>query len=267
MVESPAGSESRRVTDAGRRGLFGVRQLISRAEAAFDQDEYAVALLDLRGVVAEHPDFADVRNQAGLCHAMLGDAEGALEEFGHAVRLNPDYAQAHLNRALVLNDLARFDEAREAFARATEVDSRPGDPLPAELGNRIATGHAGLGDLYMDAEQPAAAVEEYTKALEVRPAFVDIRSRLARALLAMGNVAQAVAELNHVLTGRPSYLDARLILGTALRRMGRTDEAILEWRKCLEMEPSSERALAFLASAGVPKTDVESPESEEGSGT
>ena len=260
MVENPAGARIRGGRLKGGRSALSVKRLISRAEDRCDREEYALALLDLRDVLAKHPEFPDIRNRAGLCRAMLGDAEGALEEFGRAVRVNPDYAEAHLNRALVLNDLTRFDEAREAFARAGALDDRPGDPLPAEVGNRIAIGHGELGDLYMEAEQPAAAVTEYAKALEVRPAFVDLRSQLARALLAMGEVDKAVGELNRVLTQQPSYLDARLRLGTAFRRMGRVDEAVLEWRRCLEMEPQNERARAFLVSAGVTATEARAPE-------
>ncbi len=233
-----------------------VKHLISRAEAAFERDDYAAALLDLRRILADHPDFADVRNRTGFCRAMLGDAEGALQEFAHAIRLNPEYTEAHLNRALVLNDLTRFDEAREAFERAGELDVRKADPIPGELGNRIALGHADLGDLYVDAGRPSDAAEEYTKALEIRPGFVDIRSRLARALLAVGDAKGAVEELTEVLKQRPTYLEARLHLGTALRRMGRTRDAVSEWRRCLELEPGNQRAQAFLVSALGTQDDV-----------
>ena len=85
------------------------------AFAARERDEYAVALLDRRSVLDQHLNFADVRNQAGFCRAMLGDMEGALREVGHAVRVNPDYTEAHLNRA-------------------SELEARPTDELPVEDG-------------------------------------------------------------------------------------------------------------------------------------
>ena len=266
MVEISEGFWTHRSEWAQGPSDLTVKQLISRANAACDRDEYASALLDLNHVLAQHPDFADIRNRAGFCRAMLGDAEGALQEFGHALRLNPDYAEAHLNRALVLNDLTRFDEAREAFARVQPVDERGRDPFPAEAGNRIALGHAELGDLYMEAEQPVAAIAEYGKALQVRPAFVDVRARLARALLYNREIDKALAELKRVVAERPSYLDARLNLGTALRRRGRLDEAVQEWRACLELEPGNERAVAFLASVDTRTGEMPPPDTsrEEG---
>ena len=66
MVENAAGSWSPSAKKEGRRDALGVKQLISRAEAACERDEYASALLDLREVLAEHPDFPDIRNQAGV---------------------------------------------------------------------------------------------------------------------------------------------------------------------------------------------------------
>jgi len=228
-----------------------LRQRMSRANAAWERDDYAGALAEYRGILLTHPDFPDVRNRVGVCRSMLGDPEGALEEFDHALQANPEYAEAHLNRALTLNDLGRFEEAAEAFERARELDHFPGDPFPADLGNRIAVAHAKLGDLYLSADRAEAAVREYQKALEIRPAFVDIRSRLAQGFFVLGEYERAAAELRRVLEEHPSFLSARLRLGATYRQLGRPEEAAAEWRTCLELEPSNPRARAYLASVGV----------------
>ncbi len=235
----------------------GVKQLISRAEAAWERDEFSAALVGFREVLKVHPDFPDIRNRAGFCRAMLGDHEGALEDFDRALEVNPEYAEAHLNRALVLNDLGRYAEAREAFARARDLDDRPGEGFPADLGNRIAEEHAKLGDLYLQADRPRSALAEYRKALDLRPSFVDIRNRLARVHAVLGELDEAVAELNRILEERPSFIAARIRLGAVLRRMGRTDEAVAHWRRCLESDPADRRARAYLASAGVKIEEIE----------
>ena len=41
----------------------------------------------------------------------MGDAEAALEQFDEALKVNDTYAEALLNRAIVLNDPGRFKEA------------------------------------------------------------------------------------------------------------------------------------------------------------
>ncbi len=257
MIESSSPSWEDLGEVMARSSPAGVKQLISRAEAAWERDEFSAALVGFREVLKVHPDFPDIRNRAGFCRAMLGDREGALDDFDHAIRIHPDYAEAHLNRALVLNDLGRFAEAREAFARARELDDRPGEGFPADLGNRIAEEHAKLGDLYLQADRPRSALEEYRKALDLRPEFVDIRSRLARVHAVLGELDEAVAELNRALEERPSFVAARIRLGAVLRRMGRTDEAVAEWRRCLEVNPRDRRARAYLISAGVKIEEVQ----------
>ncbi|MEX2527821.1 MAG: tetratricopeptide repeat protein [Gemmatimonadota bacterium] len=225
-----------------------VRELITEASKAWENDRYAPALDLFQQVLAQHPDFPDVRNKAGLCLAMLGRMEEAIAEFDHALRVNPDYAEAHLNRALILNELGRFDEAQGAFSRAGELDgSLSGDRFPGDLGNRMAVGHARLGDLYLEADEPGRAAEEFREGLAIRPHFVDIRSRLASAYLEMGELGRARRELEEALQRNPEFTAARIRLGVVLQRLGDRDGAIREWSQCQKEDPYNRRLRSFLA--------------------
>jgi tetratricopeptide (TPR) repeat protein len=189
-----------------------------------------------------------VHNKAGLCLAMLGRLDESLAHFEKAVEQNASYAEAHLNRAIVLNDLGRHDEAAAAFNRAGELDRRDSPVFPSEVGNRIAITHAQLGDLYLVANHPDRAIEHYRAALEVRPRFMDIRSKHAEALIELGQLDEAMEELTLILDARPTFVGARIRLGVVLHRMGRDGEAALQWEKCLEDDPTDMRARAYLAS-------------------
>ena len=192
-----------------------------------------------------------MHNKAGLCLAMLGRLEEALGHFDAALGENPSYAEAHLNRGIVLNDLGRHDEAQDAFARAGELDVRDSPVFPSEVGNRIAVTHAQLGDLYLVANHPVDAVEHYRAALEIRPRFVDIRSKFAETLIELGELEQARDELTLILESRPSFVGARVRLGVVFHRLGLDDLAVVHWRRCLQDDPSDMRARAYLASLDV----------------
>ncbi len=224
------------------------RAIVARGVSAWERDDFSAALETFLGVLAEHPYFADVHNKAGLCLAMLGRLEEALVHFEKAVTLNASYAEAHLNRAIVLNDLGRHDEAAMAFNRAGELDRRDSPVFPSEVGNRIAVTHAQLGDLYLVANHPERALEHYREALEVRPRFMDIRSKYAEALIELGELDKAKDELTLILDSRPSFVGARIRLGVVLHRLGKDTEAAKQWLKCLEDEPTDMRARAYLAS-------------------
>jgi len=259
MPQTPAEGWTPGPSAPRKEVAFNLKLHTARAHSAWERDDFASALADFESVLERHPDFPDIRNWAGLCRAMLGDPEGALAEFDHALRLNPGYVGAELNRALVLTELGRLDEASALFERLRELEAGTGDGLPADLGNRIATDHGALGDLYLEADRPESAVEEYRKALGLRPRFAGIRTRLAHAHVALGELDRALDELTLVLAERPSLLDARIRMGSVLMALERNEEAIGEWRQCLEIDPSDRRARAYLASAGVWIEEVQVP--------
>ncbi|RMH18531.1 MAG: tetratricopeptide repeat protein [Gemmatimonadetes bacterium] len=223
------------------------KQVVAQGIAAWERDDFEAAYEHFRSVLEEHPNFADVRNKAGLCLAMMGDVEGALEQFDYALSLNEAYAEAHLNRAIVLNEMGRFEEAKEAFKRASELDTRDSGTFPSDAGNRLAISHAKTGDLYLVADRPGDAAREYEAALRIRPRFADIRTKLAEAYIQLGRLEEARDELESILETRPEFTGARIRLGVALHRLGDDEGAAAHWRRCIEEDPEDMRARAYLA--------------------
>jgi tetratricopeptide (TPR) repeat protein len=225
-------------------------QMRQAARQAFDSRDYAKARVLFRELAQKLPNFADIRHYAGLCESFLGDSEAALEQFDYALASNPAYVEAHVNRALTLNELGRFDEAREAFDRASHFEREVSGEFPAAVTARLANAHAGLGDLYLDAGAAARAAEQFRRALELRPRFHDIRNKLALALLTLGETEQAAAELRAVLEANPRFLLARINLGLAYYRLGHSDRAHREWESCRGQEPENAQVRAYLAMLG-----------------
>src|SRR5690606_19698816 len=224
------------------------QELLARARAAFGRDAYLAALADLQEVARREPFFADVHNLIGLCLALLGRPEEAVGAFDRAVGINPRYVEAHVNRAITLNELGRYAEARSSFERAAEADVEEGvRGFPSALAARLANKHLELGDLYAEGGALAEAAEQYRRGCEIRPRFVDIRGRLGRALIELGEVGAAVRELREVVGANPSFLAARMDLGLALHRAGDAAAAREQWERCLAQQPGNAQAQAYLA--------------------
>jgi len=198
-------------------------------------------------VLERSPKLADIRHLSGLCLSFLGQPEAALEEFDRALALNDQYVEAHVSRALTLNELGRFEEAREAFERAGYYEYATAGRFPAAITARLANAHAEVGDLYVEAGAPMEAAVQYRRALEMRPRFHDIRNKLAQALLQLGDLDSAIEQLQIALEGNPRYIPARLNLGLAHYRKGRTEDAVREWQDCRLQEPKNPQVRAYLA--------------------
>jgi len=222
-------------------------QLIERGRAAYDRRDYLAGLTAFRQVLERHPDFADIRHLNGLCLSFLGQPEAALAEFDRAVALNDRYVEAHLNRAITLNELGRFEDARAAFARAGQVETEAQGRFPALVAARLANAHAGVGDLYMEAGAADEAANQYRLALELRPRFHDIRNKLGEALLSLGDVEGALEELQRAVTGNPRFIEARLNVGLAHYRGGNAEAAAEAWRECHSMQPGHPQTRAYMA--------------------
>jgi len=228
-------------------GTSTLRQAIQRGIAAWEQDDFSAAYDHFEKILEEHPEFADVNNKAGLCLAMMGEMNRALAQFDRALELNEAYAEAHLNRAIVLNDLGRFDEAKNAFERASELDTRDNEKFPSDAGNRLAISHAKTGDLYLVADHPDRAANEYEQALQIRPRYADIRSKLAEAYLELDRLEEAKAQLEMILEDRERFTGARVPLGLGLPRMGDDDGARTAWERCRKEDPEDMRIRAYMA--------------------
>ena len=118
----------------------------------------AERLIDI--ILSRDPTAAEAWLNRGLiARDCKRDLIKALEYFETAVKIRPDYAEAHLNLASVLTDLKRYDAALDSYDRA--VDSNPG--LADIYYNRAAT--------LRDMREYRAAIENYDKVFEIEPTY------------------------------------------------------------------------------------------------
>jgi len=224
--------------------------------------DYHGAVLLLTTLAKDSGGYPDAHNLLGLSLAMIDRQEDALAAFDEALRLNPRYVEAHLNRAVCLNHLGRLVEAQEAMGRAAELGAPDGSGYPAVVANKLANAHFSLGDDYRAAGSLPEAIEQYRRALQIRPFFADIRMALGRALLEAGEFVQAAAELDQVLRGRPNWLDAMLLRGLAAYLQGDLDAAGEIWEDANQRHPEEPRLeiyrnmLARRRGGAGPRTDA-----------
>jgi tetratricopeptide (TPR) repeat protein len=223
-----------------------VEKLLERARSAYDRRDYVAALADVREIVDGHPHYPDVRHLMGLCLSMLGQPEDALEQFDRALVDNPGYIDAHLSRAITLNELGKYDQARESMEAAAAGEARAGGRFSASVSARLANAHATVAELYLAAGAAGEAVGELKRALELREGFADLRNRLAEGLMQLGELEAARAELERVLEANDRFLRARLNLGLVHYRSGRRDQAREAWEQARAQDPRNTQVRAYL---------------------
>ncbi len=234
-----------------------VRELVALGKDHFQRGDYSLAAGCLEAVVARGAVFADVHHLLGLIYHQLGEFESAQGALVRALEINPAYVEAALNLAIVCNDLGQCERAQQIYGSAMQ-QSRPAArvagstqgsedaPLDGYTRGKIANLHAGVGDGYLSVLRPKDAANEYRRALELCPTFVDLRMKLANALKDSGDSAGSLAEYRKAVEQAPAYLPARVALGTALYASGKLDEAVAQWEEVMRMDPAQRTSAMYL---------------------
>jgi tetratricopeptide (TPR) repeat protein len=204
--------------------------------------------------VARNPDAWPAQNDLGLDLLNEGHLDEAAVHFREALRIKPDYAEAHNNLGLVY-----LREGLGAKAPAGRIEAAvpiaPGHPSPpvsppggdfalaaAEFRNalQIKPGYDDARNnlaLALQHNQDSGAIGQYEETLQAHPDDIDTRNDLGLALLQAARVPEAIAQFQEVLRARPDYIDARNNLGLALLQTARAPEAIKQFQQALRTKP------------------------------
>lgn len=181
-------------------------------------------------------------------HATLGyvnlyhhwNWKAAEDEFRLAIRLAPEYSTAHQWYGNFLTAMGRFDEAKAAFARATEAE-------PLSL---IASAASGWSRMY--ARDYDGAEAHFTRTLELQPDYELAHLWRGQALVARGKPEDALSPLQRAvdLSQRSSLTLAALAQALASARQvdsARFIVAEIEGRSPARYVPPYEIAKVHLA--------------------
>lgn len=139
---------------------------------------YQRALASFKSAVKSKPDMYQAWNYVGFCSRHLGDYDAALQAYGNALQLNPNYMEAIEYRGEAYLGLNRIEDAKAAYMTLFR-DARD---LSGELA--IAMQH------WLDARRQdpkgvsAADLDDFSKWLTERTQIAQLTPSLAPALAA-----------------------------------------------------------------------------------
>src|SRR5438034_7435828 len=222
-------------------------RLVEQANERFQLQDYYGAIHLLEEVIATGRAFADAHHLLGLSYSLAGQPDKALEQLDRALALNPNYIEALIHRALVLNELGREDEANAVWRRARQVGAERRAGFHGHVAAKLANQHAALAQAYYEAGGLNEAIAQYEAALELGPAFHDLRYKLGRMLLEAGRALEAHEQFQIIVRERPSFLDAAAMLGLACYLAGDGLAARAVWEELQARRPEDPRVEAYLA--------------------
>jgi tetratricopeptide (TPR) repeat protein len=173
-----------------------------------------------------NPNFAPAHLNLGLALTALNRPKEALSRYDDAIAKAPGLADAHYNRGLLLNATGQPDAALASFDRALAL--RPDDP--EALNNR---------GLALDAlKRHPEALETFNQALTIRRDFPEALANRGNTLNWLHRPTEALADFDHALTLRPDFAEPWCNRGDTLHEQGRFAEALANFEKAIALNPN-----------------------------
>ena len=129
----------------------------------------------------------DVFFNMGIAHKARGETDRAIAAYEKAIRLAPEYSEAHNNLGNLLMSQKKFDEAIQHFEASIKIF-----PENPNTHNNLGTVHAIRGDF-------GKAEAYFAKAVSIQPTYYDARQNLGVAYMRLGKLDEAEKELGQAV--------------------------------------------------------------------
>ena len=218
---------------AERALLFGseparVHNLIGQTCVRLDQPTRALG--SFGRAIACDPEFAEAHSNRANLLGDLGRNEEALAGFDRALALRPDSARDWCNRGAILDELGRSGEALASYDRALALEPD------------LAGAHFNRAGVLRDRARLEEALAGYNRAIAIDAQFADAYAHSGPVLRELGRVEEAIARLDRAIELDPKHVAALSSRGHCLRETGRLAAAEADYSRAIELDPKAANA-------------------------
>lgn len=201
----------------------------------FNEGKYREAAIEFTNAVKIDPNYADAHLQLAESYLQLQQGEHAYQELARTVELQPDNYRARMEMANLLIVSRSFQQAQEQTDLL--LQKRPNDPAV----------HSIVSSLLATQENIPGAIGEMQQTIALAPGRWE--SYLALALLQSRNNQPDAAEASFkkVIELNPKAMHARLLLGTYYQSHNHFAEAEQQFHNAIDLDPNSVDPRAALA--------------------
>jgi Tfp pilus assembly protein PilF len=226
---------------------------LARGEQAYANGDYRAAIIDAKDVLLDEPDSLRGRLLLGRASVKVDDGASAEKELLRAMQLGSAAADvaAEMARALLIQRKFQAVLDDVPFEGLSDSDAE------AEV-------RATRGDAYLGLNQPKAAREMYSSALQLQPENLDARLGVVSSFIAEENYAQARGGIDQILETYADNPRVWLYSASFNARSGEFESAEANFKVALDLATSADdeasriQALTGLAESMLAQQDVES---------
>ena len=181
------------------------------------------------------PDYAEAHNNLGVTLQELERLDEAEASCRQAIAMKPDFSEAHYNLGITLREMGRLKESETFYLEAIALKSD------------YAEAHNNLGITLREMGRLDEAEVSYRRATVLKPDFAEAHYNLGNSSKVLGKLDVAEVSYRQSIMLRPDYSEAHYNLANTLKEAGRLREAELSYRDVITLRPDSSSAKHMLA--------------------
>jgi len=168
---------------------------------------------------------AKIHYNLGLIHSLKGNHLLAIESYDSALKIQPDFVEALINKGSSFNDIKKFSLALEVLEKAIQIRV----DIPQTWSNLgVALNHL---NFYKE------SIDAYSEAIRLNSDYHEAWSNKSLPLNKLKRFLEASQACDHALSLRPDYAEAWSNKGIVLNELKRYEEAIAHFDKALDLKP------------------------------
>jgi Flp pilus assembly protein TadD len=234
---------------------------LEQAYAELRQKDYDQAIAGFRQAAELAPGRASIRKDLAYALLKIGDNEGARDQFGEAMRLDPSDQHVALEYAFLCNETKQQITARRIFDRIRKTGDPTAEQAFQNIDRPLAEGiarwqkaleispdnfsaHQELAGLAEQRDELAIAAENYEKAWRLKPSERELLLDLGRVWKLAGRAEEAYYVLLAASRGEPARVAEK-----ARELLPARYPFVYEFEKALELDPKNfdlRREFAYL---------------------
>ncbi len=208
------------------------------------KNEFNLAEQQLSEILKKFPDDPNALRLSGVSSLEQEKPEVALIPLQKAIRVAPEFLQAHENLAQAWTQLGDLKKAETCFKKCLEID-------PSNF-----TNWKSLGDVLADQRKDDEADKAYKNAISTDKKYLDLQKAMSQ--VQKGNLGEAERIYREILSDDPNNVDALRLLALLASRTGAVDQAINMLENCTKIAPDYALAWENLAKMYRQKDDPDS---------
>ncbi len=207
-----------------------------RGVAEFAKGAYEQAIADAKKAVelkpGAHPESYLI---LGTLADRDGDHEARIDYMNKAIALAPEYAEAYAGRGNGYLAENRYDLALADFNKAVALKPELSGPLQ----QNFEIIYIERGGLRGKDGNYGAAIDDYTRALQLNPLNTRALNDRGDAYYMTGDFDRAIADFTKAIESDPSYSYAYTNRGLSYFKMGDNDQALRDLNSAIELNDHS----------------------------